>query len=87
MLADLKRRPLTLALYYAPPVRRGVFSKQDFSNQLHLASGHTDPVDLSDMTRADQVIRQGERWMIDDIGGVGAEVQFRSLRKSKRLVE
>ena len=87
MLADLKTRPLTLPLYYAPPMRRGVFSKLDLGNQLHLASAHTDPVDLSDMTRADQVIRQGERWMVDDIGGVGAEVQFHSLHKSKRLVE
>ena len=64
-------------------------SESDFSHQLHLAAagGRNRGGDLSLMTRADHLIRQGERWVIQDVRSARTEVQLDPLRKRKRFRE
>ena len=59
----------------------------ELRDQLHLARAHAGTADAADMTRSDRLIRQGERRVVEQIGGVGAEVQIEPLCESERLVE
>ena len=62
-------------------------SEPEFGDELHLSGAHAGTADPPDVSWADQGVRQRERRMVGEIGGVGAELQIESLRKRKRLVK
>ncbi len=64
-------------------------SEPELRNELHLAAAHTrnGAGDLASMARADYLIGQSERGMVEDIRGTGAEVQLDTLRNTERFDE
>ena len=57
----------------------------ELRNQLDVTRGHADTCDLSDVTRADRRIRQGEGRVIQRITRISAEVEFEALSEIERL--
>jgi len=86
---------------HAMPIKRGsvaaplfcrilcllVELEPDLQDKLHLTSTHAGAGDPADVARADQIIRQGKRWMVGDVGSIGAKVQLHTLRNIKYLVK
>lgn len=62
-------------------------SESDLGDQLHLPRTHARARDLPEMTGPDQLVRQGKRGVIENIGSIRAEVELNPLRNRKYLVE